>query len=473
VKKSHLAYLPTIVLGDDLSTGQPFTLAGWPLKQHKCVTGITGQGKSKFLGSVGVQLLREKIPFAIVDPHSDLCDDVFTTLAQTGFFADKRGYDRLWYIQFSEKERHIPFNVLKQPYPTHQIASNTLEAWKRAWSSIGDGNAVNLENVLLAALVALIENHKPLTELSRFLQDDNYRALLTRNVSDPNVQEFFALRFQGKKTASLSESTLRRAFLLTFSSVLRHCLGASENALDFRFIMDNKISVLFDLGNLDPQTQRFLGCLITIGFEEAALSRANMPEEKRTPYHLFLDEFSQYTAQSGEALERMLTLTRKFGLSLVLACQTLHQTGDIKDALQNCLPITFKMGHEDAHQLATRFFDATTEQQGFSALFSSTKPLVKDGQNRNEWTQVIKNLSPQECLVHLGGKTFKLHTLTMPTVKQGELKKIKETYAQQLLVANTQETKPAHALSLVKPTEPGGVLPLHKPSPRRRVKVEE
>src|SRR5207249_4011609 len=113
---------------------------------------------------------------------------------------------------------------------------------------------------------------------------------------------------------------------------------------------------------------------------------ANIAEEKRTPYHLFLDEFAQYTAQTGKALENMLTLTRKFGLSLVLACQTLHQTGDIKDALQNCLAITFKMGHEDAHQLAPRFFDATTEKKGFfDTLFSTQQPLVKDGQNRTEW----------------------------------------------------------------------------------------
>src|SRR5437879_945069 len=110
--------------------------------------------------------------------------------------------------------------------------------------------------------------------------------------------------------------------------------------------------------------------------------------------------------------------------------------------------ITFKMGHEDASHLAPRFFDATTEKKGFFAalvdtLFSTQQPLVKDGQNRTEWTRAIKELSRQECLVHLGGKTFKLHTLTMPEVKQGELKKIKETYAQHLLVPNTTETTPA------------------------------
>src|SRR5438270_3469615 len=101
---SHLAYLPTIVLGNDVSTTKPFTLAGGPLKQHKIITGITGQGKSKFLASMAIQLMREKIPVAIVDPHSDLCDDVLTTLAQTGFFADERAYDRLWYVKFSQED---------------------------------------------------------------------------------------------------------------------------------------------------------------------------------------------------------------------------------------------------------------------------------------------------------------------------------------------------------------------------------
>jgi hypothetical protein len=50
-----------------------------------------------------------------------------------------------------------------------------------------------------------------------------------------------------------------------------------------------------------------------------------MVEELRTPYHLVLDEFASFSAQSEETLARVLSLTRKYGLFCVLAHQTFSQ----------------------------------------------------------------------------------------------------------------------------------------------------
>src|SRR5213075_2118540 len=99
----------------------------------------------------------------------------------------------------------------------------------------------------------------------------------------------------------MRESTLNRVALLTFSPTLRYSLGQPENVLDFRRLMDDGVSVVFNLGGLDEETQRFLGCLLTVGFEVAALSRADIPEEQRRPYLLILDEFSMFSSASEES----------------------------------------------------------------------------------------------------------------------------------------------------------------------------
>src|SRR5437762_2818316 len=102
---------PRIVLGT-MATGNPsqqFTLSGWPLKQHKLITGITGQGKSRLIASMCVQLLNEGIPFALIDPHSDLCESVLQTLLQTGFFSDEQAYKKLWYVPFHRQDCHIAY----------------------------------------------------------------------------------------------------------------------------------------------------------------------------------------------------------------------------------------------------------------------------------------------------------------------------------------------------------------------------
>jgi hypothetical protein len=102
------------------------------------------------------------------------------------------------------------------------------------------------------------------------------RSAKKRRAPDPDIVAFFRERFDrwGKNdVAQMVESTLRRIFLLTFSPILKFSLSQSENTLDFRKIMDSGISVLCDLGKIrDPDARRLIGCLITVGYEMAALS---------------------------------------------------------------------------------------------------------------------------------------------------------------------------------------------------------
>src|SRR5690349_15719917 len=109
------SYMPRIVLGITTTPpSKPFPLSGWPLKQHKLITGITGQGKSQLIASMCIQLLNEGIPFGLLDPHGDLCEDILKTLIATGYYTDLRAYENLLYVDMSRSDAFVPFNVLKQ-----------------------------------------------------------------------------------------------------------------------------------------------------------------------------------------------------------------------------------------------------------------------------------------------------------------------------------------------------------------------
>src|SRR5579872_4892355 len=209
----------------------PFRLKGEDLAMHKHVMGLTGQGKSKLLASYVTQLLEQRIPFALIDPHADLADDALSILSDRGFFEREDAMSRLWYIDFSRQDRFLPFNVLAQRYEVHALAQHILETAQRVWQSLSQGQAPQFENVLLASTVVLIENRLPLTELPRLLTDRAFRSKLLDMVSDQQVVSFFQHRFEhwGKDTPLLLESTLRRAFLLSFSPTLRYSLGAEQN----------------------------------------------------------------------------------------------------------------------------------------------------------------------------------------------------------------------------------------------------
>ncbi len=440
---------PTIRLGTygPPFLGFPFLLKRPWVNTHKHVQGLTGQGKSKLLASVFVQLLNQGVGCSLIDPHSDLATDCLSMLIDNGFFRRPDAFQKLLYIDFSRQDRFLPFNVLKQPYDDHSIARNMVEVCKRAWSALADGAAPQFENITLASTLALVQNDLPLTTLPKLLTNKPYREKLLQNVRDPNVVEFFHTRFDqwGREAPLMIESTLRRIFLLTFSPVLRYTLGQRENVLDFRKLMDTGTSVIFNLGGLDEDTQRFLGCLLTVGYEVAALSRADLPERQRRTHHLILDEFSMFSAQSEEALARVLSLARKYGLFLALAHQTWSQISQhLQGALQNCVHIAFKLGHDDAAWAAPRFgslaFDPYTvkhQVQDEYAVERTHPVFFSIPEVFQNWTQALETLNPREAYVKLDSKTVKVRTpyVPPPRCSRAQIEEITDRYAQMLMTA--------------------------------------
>ncbi len=415
---------------------QQVALVGKDAASHRHIMGVTGTGKSKFLASQYLQLLNQKIGAILLDPHGDLSDDALQVLWDTGYFANQAAFERLRYIEFSRSDAYPPFNVLALgAYETHAVARNLWEAWSRAWGGLSGGNAPMMEQAVLAGAYVLAENHLPITELQHLYADADFRATLLERVRDANVRGFFHAHIDGRRGSQVTESALRRAFLLTFTPALRYSLGQRHTALPFRELMDQGVSVLVNLGGLDAETQRFLGCLISVGIEQAILSRANIPESARRPYHLFLDEWSMFSAQSATSMERMLALVRKFGLTLTLAHQTWGQASGLQSALQNACFITFRLGNEDASWAAARV--ATIDLARIKESAATGRPVtVSASEQRLEWEQRLLSLPPRHAVLRLGERTSEFLTLGIPnpSCSPAQLQAIKDEYAKRLMV---------------------------------------
>src|SRR5207248_8427597 len=104
-------------------------------------------------------------------------------------------------------------------------------------------------------------------------------------VDDPLIhQSFESFERLGREQTQAAGSLLRRAFLLSFSPLARMTLGAPENWLNFRKIMDEGRSVIINLGNVgDNETRKLLGALLMVQIEQAALSRTDIAPADREP----------------------------------------------------------------------------------------------------------------------------------------------------------------------------------------------
>jgi hypothetical protein len=429
---------PSLVLGSTVEGNKRVTLTGFDFERHKHIIGVSGSGKSSFLASCALLLLRQGVPFCLIDPHGDLAKLILSLLAGSDFFRNPRAYERFWYVDFGRSDAAIAFNVLKQPYEPHTVANNLLEATHRAFPV--SGTTASLDNVILAATLVLVENGKPFTELHRFILDHGYRNALLARVSDPLVLQFFKSKFSEKVNSQLVDSTLRRSFLLTFSPALRNALGQRENTLNFRALMDSQTSCIFNLGGLDDSTKRFVGCLLMVGLEQAFLSRANMEAYKRTPYHVIVDEFPLFCA-SEDSFSVVLEQVRKYKGTLYLAHQTTSQLSKgMTGSLQNAISILFQLGYEDSTWAAQRFVRKGEEQEVSFLDSLLGAPLQQPGafhqvNNLQDAKQVFETLERQEALVTMNKQVVHIRTHTVPyvNVDPRKLAKIEATYAYRLL----------------------------------------
>ncbi len=434
-------------------------LTGPEYEKHIHILGTTGVGKSKLNAHIAVSQIMEGTACSIIDPHSDLTHDTLSMLLDAGYFSRGDAFDKLWYIEFSNPDYFVPFNILKQPYPIQITVRNILEAFKRTWPALSNGAAPLFENIMQYTCVLLAENNLPLTLSSDVLTMEEFRQNLLANCTNEATGKFFTQRFdrwdERERTHNV-ESTLNKLSILTFSPPLERGLGSRENILDFRKIIDGGISVFFNLGNLDSETKRLLGSFIMVGFEQATLSRADIVESMRGRYRILVDEFPQFSSRSEEAFTTFLSESRKYKISLILSHQTMGQISErFQSAMQNTLPIFFGLGRIDsvqAAQMLARYDpyqvkhvveDETQAEKSHPAFFGVQEQFEM-------MAQEIEDLRPREAYIKLArqwghrSRTIKFKTahIPKPRVSWEELNSLRDYFAKRLLypVTNIEQT---------------------------------
>lgn len=108
-------------------------------------------------------------------------------------------------------------------------------------------------------------------------------------------------------------------------------------------------------GILGEDVASLLGSLLISKFELAAMKRASLPEEKRSDFFLYIDEFQSFTTQS---FVDILSQARKYRLNLILTHQYLAQVDErIRNAVLGNVGtiVVFRVGPEDAQVLEKEF----------------------------------------------------------------------------------------------------------------------
>jgi hypothetical protein len=141
------------------------------------------------------------------------------------------------------------------------------------------------------------------------------------------------------------------------NEMMRNIIGQTHSSFDFREIMDNKKILLVNLskGKTGDVNADLLGMIIVSKLQMAALTRADIAEEKRHDFYLYIDEFQNFITDS---IATILSEARKYRLNLIIAHQYIGQLvknndTKIKDAVFGNVGTTFvaRIGPEDVETL--------------------------------------------------------------------------------------------------------------------------
>ena len=373
---------PLIIIGERHGWGdpQPFGISQVDKRQHIYVIGKTGSGKTTLLKNMIIQHINLGHGFGLIDPHGDLAEDLLN------YIPPKRA-DHLCYFNPGDLEFPVGFNLLDRVAPDdrHLVASGVVSAFKGIWR---DSWGPRLEYILYNAVSALLDcPNTSLLGVNRLLSDSTYRARVINQIKDPFIRAFwqdeyenYDPRFQREAIAPIQNKIGQ--FLL--NPVVRNILGQVKNKIDIPFIMNRERIFIANLskGRLGHEKSNLLGSLLTTQFQLGAMARSTIPEDERRDFHLFIDEFQNF---STEAFASILAEARKYRLCLSLSHQYIDQLSlPVRQAVFGNVGtlIAFRIGSTDA-EILEKEFGRTFPAAVLSDLnrYEAVMKLMEDGTN--------------------------------------------------------------------------------------------
>ncbi len=321
---------------------------------HFYVVGGTKTGKTKFLESIAEQDIVNGEGFGVIDAHGDLTEDLKGLLYLSKRDEPEFLTNNVILIDPTDEEQTVSFNPLEllEGMKPHLLAEQLVMAFKKIWA---DAWGDRMNNILTHTLIALIEHGQTLAEVQPLLTDPAVRRKFTSDLKNEATREFFQKFNSWTKNVQIgwTESTLNKISTFLTNTEIRQMFLSPKSTFDLRNIIDNRKILLLKLekGQLGS-SGGLLGSLLLSKITAAAFSRTDIPEEERTLFYLYIDEFQNFAADN---FSEILSEAAKYRLSLMLAHQFLGQIpNSLRAAIfSNCgLQTYFRISREDASLLA-------------------------------------------------------------------------------------------------------------------------
>ena len=338
--------------------------------RHVYILGQTGTGKSGALELLTISDIYYDQGFAVIDPHGDYAQHVLS-------FIPERRVNDVVYFNPADTAHPIGFNPLEITDKTLKghISSELVGVLKRLFA---DSWGPRLEYILRYTLLALLDYpNATMLDITRMLTEKKFRQSVITYIDDPVVKYFWTNEFTSWNDKFANEAVapvLNKVGAFTANPMIRNIIGQPKSTFNIRQIMDEGKILIVNLsrGLMGEDNAGILGALMVTKIQLAAMGRADMHEDKRRPFYLYVDEFQNFATESFATI---LSEARKYALNLTIANQYISQMEQpVRDAVFGNVGtmVSFRVSPDDAPFLTKYFepqFEATDLIQQHSRFF--------------------------------------------------------------------------------------------------------
>jgi hypothetical protein len=324
--------------------------------RHMYIIGKSGSGKSETLAKYVIADIKSGHGVALVEPHGDLVERVLRNIP-------KERIDDVIVFDPSDLGRPIGINLLEAPneemrdFAVQEMISIFYKLFPP--EMIGPMFEHTMRNMMLT-LMADINNPGTIAEVPRLVTDEKFQKEWREKLTDPVVRSYWENEVDNTSDYHKSEMfgyITSKVGRFVENEMMRNIIGQQRSSFDFREVMDKKKILLVNLskGKTGDVNAEMLGLVIVSKLQMAALGRADMPEEDRKDFFLYIDEFQNFITDS---IAVILSEARKYRLNLIIAHQYIGQLvkdgkSEIKEAVFGNVGTMYvaRVGPEDVETL--------------------------------------------------------------------------------------------------------------------------
>ena len=335
-------------------------------RRHMYVIGQTGMGKSVFLENLAFQDMCDGRGFAFIDPHGDAVEAILQRVPEERI-------DDVIYFDPADIEHPVGMNMFE--YTNEDQKDFIVQEGISMLQSLFDPQNQGFfgprgQHMFRNAALLLMSDPNGATfiDIPQCFTDPEFVKSKLKYVTDKSVYDYWTKEFPASQKSNDAGEVITwfaskwGPFLS--NTIMRNTLGQIKSGFNIREIMDNKKIFLVNLskGRLGDINANLLGMIFVMKFQQAAMSRQDIPEDERQDFCLYVDEFQNFATDSFESI---LSEARKYRLNLIVANQFMTQLTDkIREALLgNCGTIVCgRIGVTDADLMVKAFSPVFTAE---------------------------------------------------------------------------------------------------------------